>query len=773
MPARRRFAVVLTPLLALLGVAAAVLLPSAAAPVAAQSQEPAVTCFEITVGWRICASSAAPAERAPAQPPEPCVAGVAVPDAANNPGLVADCAILLAAKDTLRGDAALNWSAATAITAWDGVTVGGTPPRVTELRLEERGLTGTIPAEVGDLAHLEFLHLAGNRLTGAIPPELGNLTRLVYLGLAGIRLTGVHQPELGDLARWEWLRLNGSLLTGPIPPELGNLAQLEILLLGFNRLTGAIPPELGDLARLVNLDLEGNLLWGAIPPELGDLARLERLDLGGNLLWGAIPPEVGDLARLEILDLQGNLLWGAIPPEVGDLARLVYLSFIGNRLTGPIPPELSDLARLEFLNLGGNRLTGAIPPEVGDLARLETLYLHGNRLTGAIPPELGNLARLWWLWLADNRLTGAIPPGLADLPLYGLSLAENDLTGCLPREWAQVTYNDLDQLGLASCPLRSETLSYGAPVTTGSVTDDGDYAFLTDPDDLTTLVTTYEGLRDGSTTGLVVHQNDSAGTSQAAFYDLVRSGDVFEWRKANDCWVRYQVTSAPEPTAGATTWEFGVKWAAYAFTGCTGTVATDMDASVTWGPEPNFLSPRIMVPVRYGPYQLIPVGWTGAVEAQTRVTLPTSGASDASGTSAGPTWPSDDRAEVLQHPLWSAPAVPDAWTVSAIWADSEHSVSAIYGDGKGYLAADIWIARLDWHPVRFTLWMSDGVPEVRTIDGHPAIVKYSHTGAWARIFDETRGILYTAFLYPNEDDPDGRDIDDVIAIARSLYRTSP
>ena len=65
MPDRRRFAVVVPPLLALLGVAAAILLPSGAAPVAAQSAGSAVTCFEISVGWRICVASSP-------EPPPPC-----------------------------------------------------------------------------------------------------------------------------------------------------------------------------------------------------------------------------------------------------------------------------------------------------------------------------------------------------------------------------------------------------------------------------------------------------------------------------------------------------------------------------------------------------------------------------------------------------------------------------------------------------------------------------------------------------------------------------
>ena len=50
----------------------------------------------------------APGAPTPAQPPPPC--GLAVPNQADNPGLMRDCINLLAAKDTLRGSATLNWT---------------------------------------------------------------------------------------------------------------------------------------------------------------------------------------------------------------------------------------------------------------------------------------------------------------------------------------------------------------------------------------------------------------------------------------------------------------------------------------------------------------------------------------------------------------------------------------------------------------------------------------------------------------------------------------
>ena len=118
-----------------------------------------------------------------------CADGGAVADAANT-GLVADCEALLAARDTLGGEPTLTWSYDTPITEWDGVTLGGTPSRVTGLDLEGEDLDGTIPAVLEALAKLEQLDLRSNMLTGPIPEELESLVNLRELRLSGNQLTG-------------------------------------------------------------------------------------------------------------------------------------------------------------------------------------------------------------------------------------------------------------------------------------------------------------------------------------------------------------------------------------------------------------------------------------------------------------------------------------------------------------------------------------------------------------------------------------------------------
>ena len=139
----------------------------------------------------------------------------------SNTGLVADCNALLAAKDTLRGTAALNWSTSTPIARWDGVTLGGSPQRVIKLKLNSRNerLDGRIPAEIGKLAMLEELWLHNNRLSGTLPPELGDLGNLSWLFLSNNKLSGQIPENLNKLKLDRfWIHKNG--FTGCVPYNL-------------------------------------------------------------------------------------------------------------------------------------------------------------------------------------------------------------------------------------------------------------------------------------------------------------------------------------------------------------------------------------------------------------------------------------------------------------------------------------------------------------------------------------------------------------------------
>lgn len=186
---------------------------------------------------------------ASAQTGSPCRFEAVVP--AGQDDLQADCHALwdfylrLDDRGTLDDVGPGQWGPKTALSAWQGVTVGTAAGRVTDLNLPHSGLSGRISGELGRLTNLISLDLAYNNLSGAIPSGLSKLSNLSWLGLDGNNLSGGIPNELGRLTNLTMLHLNDNDLSGPVSSELGRLAKLvEFNLYVGNRLEGRLPPEL-------------------------------------------------------------------------------------------------------------------------------------------------------------------------------------------------------------------------------------------------------------------------------------------------------------------------------------------------------------------------------------------------------------------------------------------------------------------------------------------------------------------------------------------------
>jgi leucine-rich repeat protein SHOC2 len=104
---------------------------------------------------------------------------------------------------------------------WRGVTMES--GRVVKLDLEEIGLTGAVPAEIGQLTALRELNLSVNQLT-SLPAEIGQLTALRELYLNGNRLTSV-PAVIGQLTALRVLYLHENQLTR-VPAKIGHLTSL-------------------------------------------------------------------------------------------------------------------------------------------------------------------------------------------------------------------------------------------------------------------------------------------------------------------------------------------------------------------------------------------------------------------------------------------------------------------------------------------------------------------------------------------------------------------
>ncbi|KAK2975471.1 hypothetical protein RJ640_028660 [Escallonia rubra] len=78
---------------------------------------------------------------------------------------------------------ATNWSSATPVCNWAGVTCSRRHNRVATLNLSYMGLVGTIPPDIGNISFLASLDIRNNSFSGNLPEGMAHLRRLKEMNL--------------------------------------------------------------------------------------------------------------------------------------------------------------------------------------------------------------------------------------------------------------------------------------------------------------------------------------------------------------------------------------------------------------------------------------------------------------------------------------------------------------------------------------------------------------------------------------------------------------
>ncbi|KAH7437081.1 hypothetical protein KP509_05G055400 [Ceratopteris richardii] len=217
---------------------------------------------------------------------------------------------------------------------WTGVfctSIDGTD-HVTELRMNNNSLNGSIPPELGSLGKVVHILLDNNKLTGELPAELSNISTLLVLQLDNNHFSGSIPSSYSQFTQLRKLSLRNCNLTGAIP-DLSAMSVLRYVDLSSNRLSGQLPSDISQ--NMIAIELSYNQLDGGIPDALYRLRDLQLLSLRNNLLDGSFNAsilehnEFVDSSSVLILDVQENNITAF---ESGALLSLpnVTLSLFGN-----------------------------------------------------------------------------------------------------------------------------------------------------------------------------------------------------------------------------------------------------------------------------------------------------------------------------------------------------------------------------------------------------------------------------------------------------------
>ncbi|MBA0635501.1 hypothetical protein Godav_030021 [Gossypium davidsonii] len=103
-----------------------------------------------------------------------------------------------------------NWSTATSICDWVGVTFGSRHQRVIALNLSSMLLTGTVPPQIGNLSFLTSLDLTNNFFHGSLPIQLTNLHRLKLINLLWNNFYEEIPSWFDSFPKLQWLILSAN-----------------------------------------------------------------------------------------------------------------------------------------------------------------------------------------------------------------------------------------------------------------------------------------------------------------------------------------------------------------------------------------------------------------------------------------------------------------------------------------------------------------------------------------------------------------------------------
>lgn len=306
--------------------------------------------------------------------------------------------------------------------------MGGTIPTlsttVTNINFENMGLTGEIPASLGNLTNLTNLQLKTNKLTGAIPAELGALSKVTNLTLAANQFTSIQSgfSTIGT-AGLTSLDFSGNQITS-IPADIARKATM--LNFGTNKLTPAgFPAAFTPVGtNSLNFNLASNPL-GSIPTSISTLTNLSML-MAGNCNLTSISASSMPTS-IVTLNLQNNS--STVTPTdsnkiavitLSDLPNLATLNLIGCKVSSL---SLTNLPKIASLDMTRNQLTSV---SLSDMSGLTSLVLADNKLTSV---DLTGLVKLTGtLNVSNNQLTNFTLPASSAASITSLNLSGNLFT---------------------------------------------------------------------------------------------------------------------------------------------------------------------------------------------------------------------------------------------------------------------------------------------------------------------------------------------------------
>ncbi|GKD72924.1 leucine-rich repeat receptor protein kinase MSP1-like protein [Tanacetum coccineum] len=204
-------------------------------------------------------------------------------------------------------------------------------------------------------------------LSGPIPASMGNCKKLRILNLSFNTLFDPLPDNLVELESINLIALNSNHLSDPLPKWISKWKRVESIMFSKNLFIRPLRPL--NILSLTFVDLSSNMLSGELLAEICQDNVLGMLWLSDNDLTGTIDSTFKTCSILTDLVISENNLYGELPSYLGEL-QLITLELSKNRLSRTIPPWLWESKTFMEISLSGNLLEGRIPASIANATTL-------------------------------------------------------------------------------------------------------------------------------------------------------------------------------------------------------------------------------------------------------------------------------------------------------------------------------------------------------------------------------------------------------------------
>jgi hypothetical protein len=227
---------------------------------------------------------------------------------------------------------------------WFGVWCFGSWVR--DISLQSNLLSGTLPASLSWLIHLENFTVSANYLYGSLSSAWSTRSKIQYFDIYNNNITGPLPSSRSTRTGMQYFYGYSNQINSSLPSSWSTWESVRVFNVANNSITGSLPSSWSTWKETQQFLVNNNDINWTLPDSWSTWAWLDRLNAEDNNLTGSLPASWGALSWVQSLWFTNNTLQGTLPASWSGMTSAATIRFSGNNLQWDVPSSWIYLTNL-------------------------------------------------------------------------------------------------------------------------------------------------------------------------------------------------------------------------------------------------------------------------------------------------------------------------------------------------------------------------------------------------------------------------------------------